>query len=201
MRQVVLASSNIGKLHEIGQLLEGLDIEIVSQSDFNVPDIEETGKTFIENAILKARNATQHTGLPAIADDSGIAVDVLQGNPGIYSARYAGVGASDEDNLKKLISAVKDFPEHERGARFICSMVYMHHAEDPTPVISEGIWKGRIVLKPIGENGFGYDPVFYVGSHNCTSAQLSPSIKNKLSHRGQALMQLLGKLNEIYSVE
>jgi len=197
----VIASGNAGKVREIGQLLQDLALEVLPQSDFNVPDIEETGLTFVENALLKARNASQHTGLPAIADDSGIAVDVLQGRPGIYSARFAGVGASDMDNLEKLIDMVKPFAEEERTARFICSMVYLRHEHDPMPVIAEGVWQGQLVTDPSGKNGFGYDPVFYVPSRQCTSAELSPEIKNNISHRGQALRLLLGTLKEVYSVE
>jgi len=201
INKVVLASGNTGKVREIGQLLEGLSLKVLPQSDFDVPEIEETGLTFIENAVLKARNAAKHTGLPAIADDSGIAVDVLQGRPGIYSARFAGVGASDEDNLLKLIDMIKPFPDEQRTARFICSMVYLRYENDPVPIITQGVWEGQLVTDPRGENGFGYDPMFYVASQQCTSAELPPEVKNKLSHRGQALMQLLGELNEIYSVE
>ena len=197
--KIVFASGNAGKVREVGQLLDGLSIDIFPQSEFNVPEIEETGLTFIENAILKARNAAHHTGLPAIADDSGIAVDVLQGRPGIYSARFAGVGASDEENLNKLVTLVKSFPEQERTARFICSMVYLRHEEDPTPMIAEGVWEGQLLLEPKGQDGFGYDPIFYVSSEQCTSAELPPEIKNKLSHRGQALRKLLGQLSSLYS--
>ncbi|MFT5425543.1 MAG: XTP/dITP diphosphohydrolase [Gammaproteobacteria bacterium] len=197
--KIVFASGNAGKVREVGQLLDGLSIDIFPQSEFNVPEIEETGLTFIENAILKARNAAHHTGLPAIADDSGIAVDVLQGRPGIYSARFAGVGASDEENLNKLVSLVKSFPEQERTARFICSMVYLRHEEDPTPMIAEGVWEGQLLLEPKGQDGFGYDPIFYVSSEECTSAELPPEIKNKLSHRGQALRKLLGQLSSLYT--
>ena len=199
--KIVFASGNTGKVREVGQLLEGLSIDVLPQSEFNVPEIEETGLTFIENAILKARNAAEHTGLPAIADDSGIAVDVLQGCPGIYSARFAGDGASDEDNLVKLIDMIKPFPEEQRTARFICSMVYLIHEDDPAPIIAQGVWEGHLLIEPKGSNGFGYDPIFYVSSQQSTSAELSPEIKNKLSHRGQALKQLLGKLYEVYSVE
>ena len=199
--RIVFASGNAGKVREIGQLLQGLDLEVLPQSDFNVPEIEETGLTFVENALLKARNAAHHTGLPVIADDSGIAVDVLQGRPGIVSARFAGVGASDEDNLKKLIEMIKPFPEEQRTARFICSMVYLRHEYDPVPIIAQGVWEGHLLIEPKGSNGFGYDPMFYVSSQQCTSAELTPEIKNKLSHRGQALTHLLGKLNEIYSVK
>ena len=199
--KIVFASGNAGKVREIAQLLDGLDIDVLPQSEFDVPEIEETGLTFLENSILKARNAAKHTGLPSIADDSGIAVDVLQGHPGIYSARFAGPGASDEDNLLKLIDMIKPFPEEQRTARFICSMVYLRHKDDPVPIIAQGVWEGQLVTNPKGENGFGYDPVFYVASQQCTSAELPPEVKNKLSHRGQALMQLLEKLNDVYSVE
>lgn len=199
--RIVFASGNAGKVREIGQLLEGLSIDVLPQSDFNVPEIEETGCTFVENAILKARNAAHHTGLAVIADDSGIVVDVLQGRPGIVSARFAGVGASDEDNLNKLIEMIKPFPEEQRTARFICSMVYLRHEYDPVPIIAQGVWEGQLITDPKGSNGFGYDPMFYVSSQQCTSAELTPEIKNKLSHRGQALTHLLGKLSEVYSVE
>ncbi len=194
-RRVVLASGNKGKVREINQILAGLHIEVVPQTDFDVPEIEETGLTFVENAILKARNAARHTGLPAIADDSGLEVDALKGAPGIYSARYAGPGASDEANLQKLLAELKDVPEAERTARFQCLMVYMEHELDPTPVICQGTWEGRIAFEPAGENGFGYDPVFFVPAQNCTSAQLPPETKNRLSHRGQALRLLVEALS------
>ncbi|MEE9575081.1 MAG: RdgB/HAM1 family non-canonical purine NTP pyrophosphatase [Gammaproteobacteria bacterium] len=196
--QIVLASGNAGKLREIAQLLEGINLEILPQSEFNVPEVEETGLTFVDNAILKARNAAHYTGLPAIADDSGIAVDVLRGRPGIYSARFAGIGASDEENLEKLIRMVTPFPDEERTARFICSMVYIRHEEDHVPVIAEGVWEGQLLIDPKGQNGFGYDPIFYVSSQQCTSAELPPEIKNKLSHRGQALRKLLEQLSSLY---
>ena len=196
--QIVLASGNAGKLRESAQLLEGLNLEILPQSEFNVPEVEETGLTFVDNAILKARNAAHYTGLPAIADDSGLAVDVLRGRPGIYSARFAGIGASDEENLEKLIRMVEPFPDEERTARFICSMVYIRHEEDHVPVIAEGVWEGQLLIDPKGQNGFGYDPIFYVSSQQCTSAELPPEIKNKLSHRGQALRKLLEQLSSLY---
>jgi len=194
MKEIILASSNPGKVREINQLLAGLDMHIQPQTDFGVPDIEETGLTFVENAILKARNAAQHTGRPAIADDSGIEVDALNGAPGIYSARYAGIGASDQANLEKLLTELGDLPEEKRTARFQCLMVYMRHANDPTPLICQGSWEGRILFKPQGENGFGYDPVFYVPTHDCSSAELAADVKNSLSHRGQALRKLLAAL-------
>ena len=190
MKKVVLASGNKGKVREINQILAGLDFEVVPQTEFDVPEIEETGLTFVENAILKARNAAAHTGLPAIADDSGLEVDALKGAPGIYSARYAGVGATDEANLNKLLKELSGVPEANRTARFQCLMVYMEHELDPTPIICQGTWEGRITEAAQGENGFGYDPVFYVPSHDCTSAQLSAGEKNRLSHRGQALQLL-----------
>ncbi len=194
MKEIILASSNPGKVREINQLLAGLDLQVQPQTDFGVPDIEETGLTFVENAILKARNAAQHTGRPAIADDSGIEVDALNGAPGIYSARYAGIGASDQANLEKLLAELGDLPEEKRTARFQCLMVYMRHANDPTPLICQGTWEGRILFKPQGENGFGYDPVFYVPTHDCSSAELPADVKNSLSHRGQALSKLLAAL-------
>ena len=189
--RVVLASSNPGKLREINQLLHGLGLTVLPQSNFEVPDADETGLSFVENAILKARHAAQLTGLPAIADDSGLEVDALNGAPGIYSSRYAGAGASDADNLQKLLAEMKDVPEAQRTARFQCLMVYMRHAEDPTPLICQGTWEGHILLAPQGENGFGYDPVFWVPGEQCASAELAPAVKNRLSHRGQALQKLL----------
>jgi XTP/dITP diphosphohydrolase len=192
--KLVLASSNAGKLREINQLIAGLGLEAVPQSDFDVPDAEETGLSFVENAILKARHAAQLTGLPAIADDSGLEVDALKGAPGIYSARFAGPGASDADNVQKLLAELKDVPEAQRTARFQCLMVYMAHAADPTPLICQGTWEGRILFAPQGENGFGYDPVFWVPSEKCASAELAPEVKNRLSHRGQALQKLLAAL-------
>lgn len=193
-KTIVLASSNAGKLREFNQLLGGLHLEVVPQSQFNVTDADETGLTFVENAILKARNAAQHTGLPALADDSGLEVDALNGAPGIYSARYAGANASDTDNLQKLLGLLKDVPEEKRGARFQCVLVYLRHALDPTPLICQGTWEGRILREPRGANGFGYDPVFYVATHAKSSAELTPEVKNTLSHRGQALRQLVSGL-------
>jgi XTP/dITP diphosphohydrolase len=194
MKEIVLASSNPGKVREINQLLADLDLHVQPQSEFGVEDAEETGLTFVENAILKARNAAQHTGRPAIADDSGIEVDALNGAPGIYSARFAGAGASDRDNLEKLLNDLQGVPEAERTARFQCLLVYLRHAADPTPLICQGTWEGRILTAPRGEHGFGYDPVFYVPTHACSSAELPPEVKNSLSHRGQALRKLVSAL-------
>ena len=193
-KRVVLASSNKGKLREINELLQGLHIVAVPQNQLGVTDADETGLTFVENALIKARHAAQLTGLPAIADDSGLEVDALQGAPGIYSARYSGVGASDADNVRLLLDNLKEVPEAQRSARFQCLMVYMRHAKDPTPIICQGTWEGRILFEPVGENGFGYDPVFYVPEELCSAAQLPAEVKNRLSHRGQALRQLLQAL-------
>ena len=193
-KTIVLASSNAGKVREFNQLLTGLQLEVVPQSQFNVNDAEETGLTFVENAILKARNAAQHARRPALADDSGLEVDALDGAPGIYSARYAGPGAGDRANLEKLLAMLKDVPEAQRRARFQCVLVYMRHGLDPTPLICQGTWEGRILTEARGSGGFGYDPVFFVPSHGCTSAELPPEVKNALSHRGQALQKLLSAL-------
>ncbi|MEJ2405615.1 MAG: RdgB/HAM1 family non-canonical purine NTP pyrophosphatase [Candidatus Thiodiazotropha sp.] len=194
--KIVLASNNAGKVREINQLLSQEQIMVVPQKEFQIPDAVEDGLSFVENAIKKARHATSLSGLPAIADDSGIEVDALRGAPGIYSARFAGAGASDEANLQKLLTDLAEVPEAERTARFQCLMVYMRHAEDPTPIICQGTWEGRILFEPAGENGFGYDPIFYVPTHDCSSAQLDAETKNSLSHRGQALQKLLRALSE-----
>lgn len=193
MRRVVLASGNLGKLREI-QALAGDAFELVPQSDFSVGEAEETGLSFVENAILKARHAAQHTGLPALADDSGLIVDALNGAPGIHSARYAGPGASDRENVDKLLHELGVTPEHLRGARFQCVMVLMRHALDPVPLIAQGTWEGRILSAAQGEGGFGYDPVFFVPTHRCSSAELPAAVKNQLSHRGRALRKLLAEM-------
>lgn len=193
--RIVLASNNVGKVREINQLLAEQQIEILPQSECGVPDVEETGLSFVENAILKARNAAAHSGLPAIADDSGIEVDALRGAPGIYSARFAGAGASDQANLEKLLEELAPVPDDQRSARFQCLLVYMRHGSDPTPLICQGTWEGRILHAPRGENGFGYDPVFFVPGQDRSAAELPPEIKNRLSHRGQALQKLLVELS------
>lgn len=194
-RRIVLASGNAGKVREFGELLSGQSVEVLPQSQFDTPEAEETGLTFVENAIIKARNAAAHSGLPAIADDSGLEVDALDGAPGIYSARFAGAGASDQANLEKLLQDLADVPEGRRGARFQCVIVVMAHASDPTPLIFQGTWEGSILHEPVGDNGFGYDPVFWVPDQNCSSAQLPAETKNRLSHRGQALARFVSALN------
>lgn len=193
--KIVLASNNAGKVREINQLLASEQITVVPQKDFNIPDAIEDGLSFVENAIKKARHASSLSGMPAIADDSGIEVDALNGAPGIYSARFAGPGASDTENLNKLLERLKEVPEEKRVARFQCLMIFMRHSEDPTPIICQGTWEGRILFEPQGENGFGYDPIFYVPTHNCSSAQLDAETKNSLSHRGQALKKMLRSLS------
>lgn len=187
MSRIVLASGNQGKLREFAQLLSPLNIDVVTQSELSVTEVAETGLSFVENAILKARNACAQTGLPAIADDSGIEVDALLGAPGIYSSRYAGADASDADNIAALLEALQDVPDTERSARFQCILVYMRHAADPTPLICQGTWHGQILSAPAGDGGFGYDPVFFVAETDCSAAELSPQQKHAVSHRGQAM--------------
>jgi len=198
MHKLVIASNNQGKLRELSALLEPLDYEVHTQSEFGVGDADETGTTFVENAIIKARHAAEITGLPAIADDSGIEVDALDGAPGVYSARFSAPNATDEKNNALLVEKLRAVPEQERTARYRAVIVYMRHAKDPSPLICEGSWEGRIVLEPRGEGGFGYDPHFYVPTHDCTGAELSAGEKNKISHRGQALQQLVEKLTQIH---
>lgn len=191
--KVVLASSNAGKIREFKELLKNLSIELIPQTELGVIDAEETGLSFIENALLKARHAAQATGLPAIADDSGLAVDALKGEPGIYSARYAGTNSS-QDNINKLLKEMRDVPDEKRGASFHCVLAFVSHALDPTPLVCDGKWSGMILHQPQGIEGFGYDPVFYVPSEKMTAAELPSDLKNKISHRGQALQSLLKKL-------
>ncbi len=194
MKKIVLASGNAGKLREFQQLLSGCGFEVLPQSDFFSENAEETGLTFVENAILKARFACAKTGLPAIADDSGIEVDALNGRPGIYSARYAGAGAKDADNNAKLLQELAGVPQAQRSARYHAVLAFMRHAEDPTPILCHGIWEGVILEALRGEGGFGYDPLFWVPTHNCASAELSKAEKNRISHRGAAMQELLQKL-------
>ena len=194
MSRVVLATNNAGKVRELNAMLAGSGLEIVAQSALKVAEIEETGLSFTENALLKARNAAAQTGLSAIADDSGLEVDALDGEPGIHSARYAGVGAGDAANLQKLLQTLQGVPPEQRGARFRCVIVYLRSAQDPAPLVCEGVWQGRILEAPRGSNGFGYDPVFLVPERGCSSAELPPEVKNRLSHRGQALAKLTAAL-------
>jgi XTP/dITP diphosphohydrolase len=194
MGRVVLASGNPGKLRELHALLAPLGMDVVPQSDFDIEGAEETGRSFVENAILKARHAAEASGLPAIADDSGIMVDALGGAPGIYSARYAGEGASDQENLNLLLRNLRGVPDSERGARFVCLAVYLRDADDACPIVCEGIWPGRIIHAPKGDDGFGYDPVFHVEDCGCTSAELEPARKNAISHRAIAMGALIDRL-------
>ncbi len=189
-QQIVLATGNAGKVREIQAVLGEWDIQVRPQSEFQVAEAEETGLTFVENAIIKARNAATHTGLPAIGDDSGLEVDYLKGEPGIYSSRYAGENATDRENNEKLLRALQGVEQAQRRARFYCVIVYLEHARDPTPVICQGSWEGFISLEPKGSNGFGYDPLFYVPSLRCHAAELDSQTKNRLSHRGQAIRKL-----------
>ena len=191
---IVIATGNKGKLKEINEVIKPLGYNGVAQGTLDVPEPEETGLTFVENALIKARNAALITGRPALADDSGLEVDALKGQPGIYSSRYAGINASDSDNVTKLLNALSGLPESERTARFQCVMVYLRHADDPTPLICQGTWEGSIALQAGGENGFGYDPIFFVPSDNCVAAELTSERKNNLSHRGQALKLLMSTL-------
>ncbi len=196
MQKVVLATGNAGKVRELAHLLAEFGLDVVAQTELGVESAEETGLTFIENAILKARHAAAVTGLPAVADDSGLAVDFLGGAPGIYSARYAGVDASDQQNLDKLLVALKDVPQGQRNAQFHCVLVYMRHAEDPTPLVCHGSWTGEITFAQAGDGGFGYDPIFYVPELSKTAAELSREEKSAVSHRGQALKLLFAAMKE-----
>lgn len=189
--QIVIASSNPGKIAELQTLLSILPIEWIPQSEFDIPDITETGKTFIENAILKARHASKLSGLPAIADDSGLVVDALDGAPGVYSARYAGENATDDDRIQKLLADMKQVDAQNRSAAYHCVLALVEYEDDPAPLICHGIWEGSILFEPRGKNGFGYDPIFYVPTHKRSAAELSVAEKNSISHRGQVVDQLL----------
>lgn len=195
MKQIVLASGNKKKIAELQEILAGFDIEVIPQSQFNVPEAEETGLTFVENALLKARNAAAYTGLPAIADDSGIEVDALKGAPGIYSARFSGDGATDDKNNALLIEKLVNVPDAQRTARYHAVLVLLRHAQDPTPLIAQGSWEGRITHTPRGQGGFGYDPYFLVPELDKTAAELSAEDKHARSHRGAALTKLVAQLN------
>ncbi|CBA33597.1 Nucleoside-triphosphatase rdgB [Cronobacter turicensis z3032] len=191
MQKVVLATGNAGKVRELASLLQEFGLDVVAQTELGVESAEETGLTFIENAILKARHAAQVTGFAAIADDSGLSVDALGGAPGIYSARYAGSDASDQENLEKLLVALHDVPDEQRQAQFHCVLVYMRHADDPTPLVFHGVWSGVITRAPAGQGGFGYDPIFFIPTLGKTAAELTREEKSAISHRGQALKLLL----------
>lgn len=193
-RKLVIASNNKGKIAELTDLLAPLGLQPVAQGELGVSEAEEPAVTFVENALIKARHAARATGLPALADDSGLAVDALDGRPGVRSARFAGEEATDNDNVKALLAALKDTPEAERSAQFHCVLVYLRHADDPTPIICHGRWPGRILAEPRGQGGFGYDPVFLVPEHGCSAAELTREQKGRISHRGRALASLLDQL-------
>ncbi|WP_372980454.1 RdgB/HAM1 family non-canonical purine NTP pyrophosphatase [Marinobacter sediminum] len=192
--KIVIASNNKGKIAELTDLLGPLGMTPVAQGELGVGEAEEPAVTFVENAILKARHASRVTGLPALADDSGLAVDCLNGQPGVRSARYAGDNASDQDNVDALLAAMASVPEGQRGAQFHCVLVFLQHADDPTPVVCHGRWPGAILSAPAGDGGFGYDPVFWVAEHQCSAAELSRAEKSRISHRGRALAQLTQQL-------
>lgn len=192
--KIVLASGNKKKIAELQHLLHSLDVEIISQGALGIADADETGLTFVENALLKARHACRLSGLPAIADDSGLEVDALYGAPGIYSARFAGEPSNDEKNNRLLLEKLAAVTDDLRSARFQCVIVYLRHADDPTPIICQGTWEGIILREPAGENGFGYDPLFLVPTHQCSAAELSADEKGRISHRGQAMKKLLEAL-------
>lgn len=198
MNRIVLASNNKKKVAELNDMLLGLNFKVMPQSDFLVESVPETGSTFVENAIIKARHAARITGLPALADDSGLEVDALHGAPGVYSARFAGDDASDEDNLNKLLDELSGIPPIMRSARYWCVLAFMRHADDPTPILCQASWEGQIITEPKGENGFGYDPIFFVPDTGCTAAQLPPLIKNQSSHRAKALKEMIEKLQDIF---
>ena len=193
----VLASGNAGKVVELEQLLAGSHVELVPQTSLGVTDADETGLTFVENALLKARHAARATGLPALADDSGICVDALGGAPGLYSARYAGTHGDSAANNAKLVQALRGLPAEKRTAYFIAVLVVLRHADDPSPLIAEARWHGRILEAPQGEGGFGYDPLFVPDGHDVSAAQLDPVLKNRMSHRGQALDMLKARFAEL----
>ncbi|WP_159016515.1 RdgB/HAM1 family non-canonical purine NTP pyrophosphatase [Cognatiluteimonas profundi] len=194
--QLVLASGNAGKLDELRTVLGDCGLQLRAQSEFAVGDVEETAPTFIENALIKARHAARATGMPALADDSGLCVDALGGAPGLYSARYGGGHADAQRNIERLLLEMRDLPDQRRGARFYCVLVLLRSADDPQPLIAEGEWFGRILRTPRGDGGFGYDPVFLDPVHGCSAAELDPAVKNSISHRGRALAVLKQRLED-----
>lgn len=193
-RSLVLASGNAGKLRELTAMLEPLGWSVRPQSEWSIPEAVEDGLSFVENALIKARHASHHTGLPALGDDSGLVVDALDGAPGIYSARYAGDSADDSANNLKLLQTLQGVPEADREAHFYCAMAAVRHASDPAPLLAIGKWDGRIMQAPSGKGGFGYDPLFRVPREGCSSAELAPEVKNRLSHRGKALAAMVEQL-------
>lgn len=193
-RQLVLASGNPGKVRELSAMLEPLGWTVMPQSNWQITEAVEDGLTFIENALIKARHASRHTGLPALGDDSGLVVDSLGGAPGIYSARFAGAGADASANNRKLLTALREFPESDRVAHFYCAIALVRHEKDPAPLLATGRWDGRILDKPVGKGGFGYDPVFWVPGQQCSSAELPAAVKNRISHRGLALAAMMEQL-------
>ncbi|WP_295944037.1 RdgB/HAM1 family non-canonical purine NTP pyrophosphatase [uncultured Xanthomonas sp.] len=199
--KLVLASSNAGKLEELHALLDDVGVELIAQSTLGVSDADEIGLTFVENALLKARHAARVTGLPALADDSGICVDALHGAPGLYSARYAGEHGNAQANIDKLLDALRDVPDAQRGAHFYCVLVLLRHAEDPQPLLVEGRWRGRIAHARAGTGGHGYDPVFLDPDHGQTAAEMPLALKNRISHRALALQQLKQRLAELLAAQ
>lgn len=197
MLEIVLATTNPGKIREFTEMLKHLPIRLIPQTELNIPDVEETGSTFVENAIIKARHAAVFSGLPVIADDSGLMVDSLDGAPGVRSARYAGNNMDDSARIQKLLLELEQAENPDRAASFYCVTVFMDDAKDPAPLLFEGEWSGTILTEPMGTRGFGYDPIFYVPTHHCTAAELDSTVKNSISHRGQALSQLLGVLEQV----
>lgn len=195
---IVLATNNQGKINEFRKILNNSNINLVLQSNYNVPPIEETGTTFVENAIIKARNASKYTGLPAIADDSGLSVDCLNGKPGVYSARYSGEHTTDQENINKLIEEIKQYPVEQRTARYWCIIVFMKYHNDPTPIICQNSWEGTITDNPRGTNGFGYDPCFYLPEFGKTVAELPIETKNQLSARSKSIRQIVDIINSMY---
>lgn len=194
--KIVLATSNAGKIKELAALLQPLQIEVMPQSHFNISDADETGLTYIENAIIKARHAAKLSGLPALADDSGLSVAALNGRPGIYSARYAGARATSPDNIAKLLAELRDVPDDQRQATFHCVLAFLTSADDPSPLICHGRWHGKILREVSGTGGFGYDPVFYVPTENKSAAELGAELKNQISHRGMALRSFVTLLTD-----
>lgn len=193
-RGLVLASGNAGKLRELSAMLQPFGWAVSPQGDWSVEEAVEDGLSFIENALIKARHAARLTGLPSLGDDSGLVVDALDGRPGIYSSRYAGEAADDHANNRKLLAELAGVPEERRGAHFYCAMALVRHAQDPAPLLATGEWRGRILASPSGSGGFGYDPLFGVPGHDCSAAELPAAVKNRISHRGKALAQLLHQI-------